>query len=171
MTSTAVPWRDQATEQARILNPAFVGALVAEAARGYETESPGAHPLPYALAFVAVPVVLHKPTRDTLPERTSTTLAAWIADHPAAQVGFPERARALAPLVKDAILFASRGGLLRIDGTGFSALINRRLVEAYGRSCSSPEVGACLRKAQFLGRWLALAGEPNTVMALWGVRP
>jgi hypothetical protein len=165
------PWRDQAVEQARLLNPAFLGALVMEAARGYEAEFGGAHELPYVLAFVALPLVLHKSTRDALPRQISTSVAAWVVEHPEAQVGFPERAAALVPLAKDAILLASRNGLLGLEGTRLKATGSKRSVAAYSKGCQSPEVQACLKKAMFLGRWFALAGEATTVMALWGVRP
>lgn len=168
---SVIPWRNQAVEQARLLNPAFLGALVMEAARGYEDESGDAQGLPYALAFVALPVVLHKPTRDALPRQIRTSLAAWVVEHPEAQVGFPERSTALVPLVKDAILLASRDGLLRLEGTRFKATGNRRSLDAYSKSCQSLEVQECLKKALFLGRWFSRAGEATTVMALWGVRP
>lgn len=168
---SARPWRDQAVEQARLLNPAFLGALLMEAARGYESESTHAKGLPYALAFVALPVVLHKPTRDTLPKQVSTSLSAWVVGHPEAQVGFPERAAALVPLVKDAILLASRDGLLDLHGATVKAVGNKRSLDAYARDCQSSEVQTCLKKSVFLGRWFALAGDTTTVMALWGVRP
>jgi hypothetical protein len=165
------PWRDQAVEQARLLNPAFLGALSMEVARGYAAESKDAQGLPYVLAFVALPLALHKSTRDTLPRQVRTSVAAWVVEHPEAQVGYPDRAAALVPLVKDAILLASRDGLLGLEGTRLKATGNKRSVEAYGKGCRSPEVQACLKTATFLGRWFALAGEATTVMALWGVRP
>lgn len=164
-------WRDQALEQARLLNPAFLGALVMEAARGYEEETVNKQGVPYALAFVALPVVLHKPTRDALPKQVRTSVAAWVVEHPEAQVGFPERAAALVPLIKDAILLASRGGLISSEGVRLKAAGNRRSLGEYSRSCQSLEVQECLKKAMFVGRWFALAGEATTVMALWGVRP
>lgn len=52
-------WRRQPQEQVRLLNPAFLGALIYSASKGYEEESDGSG-LPYALAFVALPAVLQK---------------------------------------------------------------------------------------------------------------
>lgn len=33
------------------------------------------------------------------------------------------------------------------------------------------ETSLCRRKAHFLGRWLAHAGDLSTIYAMWGIRP
>jgi hypothetical protein len=53
-------WNDRPTEIANLLNPAFCALLLAQAVRGYQEETKVG--LPYALAFLVLPLVLHKPT-------------------------------------------------------------------------------------------------------------
>src|SRR5690242_8788952 len=118
---TISAWREQPAEQARLFNPAFLGALIFCAVRGYEAASDEERGLPYSLAFLALPIVLHKSTRDALPRTISTSLAAWISVNAHAQVGFPARASALVPMVRDAIAVACHGGLLEIDGSQLRA--------------------------------------------------
>ena len=36
---------------------------------------------------------------------------------------------------------------------------------------ATDEVRACIKKAEFVGKWFALSGDYTTVMALWGVAP
>ena len=36
---------------------------------------------------------------------------------------------------------------------------------------SDSESAACRKRAHFVGRWLALAGDNATIFAMWGVRP
>ena len=164
-------WRDQPVEQARLLNPAFLGALLCSAADGYIKEAQGGGGLHYALSFVALPIVLQKGTRDALPKTKATSMVAWVSANPLAQVGFADRAKALSPLIRDAILVASRGGLIRLQDNHVVSLASPKRLAGYGSATNSDEVRDCLKKANFVGRWFARSGEYTTVMALWGVRP
>ncbi|HFF6158322.1 three component ABC system middle component [Stenotrophomonas maltophilia] len=163
-------WRRQPPEQIRLLNPAFLGTLIYSAAKGYEEESDGSG-LPYALAFVALPVVLQKVTRENLPRSISTSLAAWLSVHPSALVGFSDRAKSIAPLVRQSVAVAASSGMISLDGHRLVPELNVRKINKYGREVATPEVADCIKKAHFSGRWFAAAGDYSTVMALWGVRP
>lgn len=165
---TLGPWSERPLEQARLLNPAFLGTLLWSCARAYTTTAK--QPQPYALSFLAVPVVLHKSTRESLPTSTRTSLVSWVGENPRAVVGFAERAGSLVPLVKEAVLFASNGGLLQIRESRVVAEARPRSMARCEREASD-EVKACIRKAEFLGKWFALSGDYTTVMALWGVAP
>ncbi|MGH8055339.1 MAG: three component ABC system middle component [Stenotrophomonas sp.] len=132
-------WRQQPPEQVRLLNPAFLGALIYSAAKGYEEESNGSG-LPYALAFVALPAVLQKVTRETLPRAISTSLAAWLSVHPSALVGFSDRAKAIAPLVRQAVAVAASSGLVSLDGYRLIPELNVRKINKYGRDLATAAI-------------------------------
>ena len=161
-------WSDRPLEQARLLNPAFLGLLTWSCAKGYS--SVDASGLPYALAFVSMPVVLHKHTREMLPKSTRTSLAAWLGENTQVQVGFADRARALVPLVKEGILFASSGKVVSMAEGRIKAAKRPRSMAKFEREATD-EVNSCVKKAGFLGKWFANAGDYTTVMALWGVAP
>lgn len=165
---TLAPWPDRPIEQARLLNPAFVGTLLWSCARAYTASADDAQP--YAISFLVAPVVLHKSTRESLPTTTRTSLVSWIGKNPRVVVGFAERARSLVPLVKEAVLFASNGGLLQVQESRVVAETRPRRMARLEREASG-EVKACIKKAEFLGKWFALSGDYTTVMALWGVAP
>lgn len=165
---TLAPWSERPLEQARLLNPAFVGTLLWSCARAYQTTAD--RPQPYALSFLVAPVVLHKRTRESLPTTTRTSLVSWVGENPRVIVGFAERARSLVPLVKEAVLFASNGGLLQVQESRVIAEARPRSMARFEREASD-EVKACIKKAEFLGKWFALSGDYTTVMALWGVAP
>ncbi len=165
---TLAPWPERPIEQVRLLNPAFVGTLLWSCARAYKATADQAQP--YALSFLVAPVVLHKRTRESLPTTTRTSLVSWVGENPRTVVGFAERARSLVPLVKEAVLFACIGGLLQVQGSLVVAEARPRTMGSFEREASN-EVKACIRKAEFLGKWFALSGDYTTVMALWGVAP
>jgi hypothetical protein len=161
-------WAEQPMEEARLLNPAFLSARAWSCADGYAEEDDAG--LPYPLVFVALPVVLHRPTRNALPRSTRTSLAAWLGEHPRALVGFAERAASLVPTVKSALLFASGHGLLIMAGERVRAGPRPRPMTLFQRQATD-EVRDCLKRGRFVGQWFAKAGPAGTVMALWGVAP
>ena len=165
---STTPWPERPLEQARLLNPAFLGALLWSCARGYS--SVNTQRQPYALSFVVAPIVLHKSTRESLPSSTRTSLVAWLGETPRAHLGFAERATVLVPLVKESILYATNGGLIRLETGQLQAADRPRAMARFEREASD-EVTACVRKAEFVGKWFANSGDYTTVMALWGVAP
>lgn len=165
---SATPWIERPPEQARLFNPAFVAATIWACTRGYA--SVGERGLPYAITFVAVPITLHKATREDLPQSTRTTMASWLAKNPQALVGFAERACSLVSLVKEGILFASSGQMLTVDDARLVAARRPRSMARFELEATE-EVKACVKKAEFVGKWLAGSGDYTTAMALWGVAP
>lgn len=161
-------WSDRSREEARLLNPAFIATLLWACADGHGGESGTG--LPYTLSFIALPVVLHRPTRITLPSTKRTSLAAWLGAHPRALVGFSDRASALVPTVKGGLLFGCREGLLAMEHERVHAGPRPRSIASFKRE-TTDEVNDCLKRARFVGRWFAGAGQSRTVMALWGVSP
>lgn len=100
------PWSQRPIEHRTLLNPAFLALLVTEAARGYVDER--AAPLPFAFAFLAVPLVVHEPTRESMPT-ISTSMFAWLQRHPQARVYIPPLAvQFVAPVREAAVGCSSR---------------------------------------------------------------
>jgi hypothetical protein len=165
---TIASWSDRPIEQARLLNPAFLATLIWSCVEGYcSIDQEG---IPYPLLFVAMPVILHKATREGLPKTVRTSLAAWLGEN--AQVNFPfaERATTLVPLVKEGVLFGVNGQLLSLSSSRIVAAPRPRSMARFLRE-SSDEVRDCMVKAKFVGKWFASSGDYTTVMALWGVTP
>ena len=109
-------WTERSREEAFLLNPSFLALLVWSTTVGYrEVTGTG---LPYELAFLALPISLHRHTREALPRGIQTSLAAWLQENTYFRVGFSERAKALAPFVREGVLFGSTHGLLAIDNGG-----------------------------------------------------
>ncbi|MGN6373670.1 MAG: three component ABC system middle component [Solirubrobacteraceae bacterium] len=157
------PWNRRPIELRTLLNPAFLAVLVAEAARGHLDER--ATELPFVLAFLVVPLVVHESTRESLPT-IATSMYTWLQRHPEARVHIPPLAVEFAPPVREAIRFGGRHGALRFASHG--ALAARPLAKAK-RGTQTADLVRCRERAHFTGRWLARAGDPGTVLAAWGL--
>lgn len=163
------PWNLRSLEERALLNPAFGAVLVWSAARGASEED--ALGLPFAEAFLVLPLVLHPATREALPTKVNSSLPLWIREQPFVRPLLATRAPALSGHTREALLFGVRQGLLLVKGPRISAeLSNVPGFDQYLKGTSS-ESRECVQAAKFLGRWFGRFGDPSTVLALFGVRP
>ena len=156
-------WPQRPIEHRTLLNPAFLATIVAEVATAYATE--GGRPLPFALAFLAVPVVLHEPTREALPT-IATSMYTWLDRNPQARVHIPPLARQFVPHTREAISFGARAGALEFATAGCLTAIP---LARPRRGTQTSDLRRCRDRARFTGRWLARAGDSGTILASWGL--
>jgi len=161
-------WSDRSREEAALLNPAFIGLILHQAAQTFEEES--GQGLPFPLAFLVAPVVVAEEVRNALPARKDSSLAAWLQGHPSVRLRFAEHASAMVPVVREGLLFALSATTVRLVDAQIHSTPLRRGVATEIASNTS-DFREVIRKAQFVGRWYANAGTTETIMALWGVRP
>lgn len=155
-------------EEAALLNPAFVAALLHRAVSGYQRETDAG--MPYVLLFLVAPTVLVKTTRDVLPERRDKPLAAWIQENPEVRLQFAETATACVPVVRRGLLFGVSKGVLKLIGDRVEAK-PLKWGAAAAMARNTGDFQGVMNHANFVGRWYAHAGSLQTIMTLWGVRP
>lgn len=162
-------WARRSREERTLLNPGFCAQLVWHAARGHV--APAGTAMPFEEAFLVLPMVLERKTREALPRDTRTSLAVWLEVEPLVRGRIAARARLLAGFTRESLLFGGLHGFIRIEegrifsGEGWSKAVRKSL------RTSSDEARECAKKAEFVGRWFAHAGAATTVFALIGVRP
>jgi ABC-3C biological conflict system middle component len=164
-----MPWYQRSPEEKALLNPSFCATLLWHAALGYTDASNGS--LSFEESFLVLPFVLHRETREALPRNIRTSLAVWLDNNPLARGQVVTRARLLVRFTKEGLLFGGVHGFIRIEEGWVRA--NEMWKQAVNGSLreSSDEVRRCTKKAEFLGKWIAMAGSKQTVLALMGVRP
>lgn len=156
-------WSKRVVEEANLFNPAFCAVLLAKAAEEFTKKTQ--QPLPFAVAFLVLPVVLHHGTRTTLPSSTITSLLPWIQDHREQLVNFAGR-------VREAVLFGTQNETLAVTDSGGVAVGARRQSATERRTgLFTAEARECVERAGFLGRWFAAAGTPATIYSAWGIAP
>lgn len=173
---------------AAMLNPALLAAVTANAAMQYERERQ--EPMPWPLAFLVAPLVLHKGTRDVLPRTTATHLSTWIANNPTVHAGFAPRAAQLRTTVLEGIRFGLRydalsatdEGALRghlsggvVDDRGKARLLARARAAGEDRIVAvlaeGTDLGQIVTRAGLVGRWMTKLESPATAFVMLGVRP
>jgi hypothetical protein len=160
-------WSEQPLDEASLFNPAFCGVLLNRVAEGHHFELGSG--LPFALAFVALPLVLNQSMREELPHSVASVMSAWLLDRPDIPLTFPEQARWFVPVTKQALLFACQHGLIGFERTRVLPASKVRVAKALLNQ--SDDLRDSLNRAAFVGRWFARAGDAQTIMAHWGVAP
>jgi len=95
---------------------------------------------------------------------------SWIDEHPRHLIGFSERVIRLRPITREALMFGLAQEILTISPRGDLILGPNRIPrKSVLIDDSTPEVRECLERSRFVGRWLADAGTPATVLASWGI--
>jgi hypothetical protein len=163
-------WPSRVIEEANLFNPAFCTALLAKASEDFLKKA--GKPLPFPLAFLILPIVLHRATREALPGSTVTSLLSWIEGSREHLVDFPTRVRRLKDISRESILFGTQCGSLTmtLEGELAPGPQNRTATERR-TPLFTAEARNCVERAGFLGRWLAVAGTTATIYAAWGITP
>jgi len=161
-------WANRPREAAFLLNPAYCAAVLRLAADGYSKQNGG--DMPFALAFLILPTVLHAPTRSELPRSHRTSLAAWLEEHTVLRVSAADRIRSLVSVTQESLLFGLKHGFFGLSPAQVRPARRTLKISATIRE-ATPETADVFKRANWVGAWFAKAGSPATVLALWGVKP
>ena len=162
-------WTSRVVEEANLFNPAFCATILAVATKDYVKKTN--RPLPFALAFLVLPIVLHERTREELPHSTITALLPWLQEHKSVLVGFSQRVAGLRPVTQEAVMFGIRQGALAIEGPALKTTSKYKAPTSARTDMFTKETTDTVEAAAFLGRWFANAGTTSTIYAAWGVTP
>src|SRR4051812_5647594 len=108
-------WAERSPEVAALLNPAFCGVVMYAAVDGFAASDNGGG-MPFELAFLILPLVLHKPSRDLFPQSVRTPFHSWWSENPSLQIGLAERVRAASELTREALMYLMSAGAVRAVG-------------------------------------------------------
>ena len=158
-------WKDRPPEVANLLNPAYLSILLSKMCSGYAKPRIG---MPFPLAFVGLPLILHRGTAEILPKTSRTRLHLWLDQNPEVTFSFGVRAAGCAPYVRECISFGVRVGVLRLESTG--AISGKALkTPKQWEESSSPQIA--IKRAELVGKLFANVSSVSTVFAMLGVRP
>jgi hypothetical protein len=165
MTERPAPRRVPA-DAAALFNPAYCAAILHRVSTGYQ--SGGASGLPYPLAFLALPLVLHTASAERLPSSAKARLHNWLLGNPEVLVGLADRARSLAPFVREAIAFGLKARVVQFMEPDLLAAVKSAHVGKWEKRSYNVLTA---KRAVVLGKLLSQIGEVPTVFMLFGVRP
>jgi hypothetical protein len=159
-------WSERPAELAYLLNPAFCGMILHEFFHWYQQAS--GRDVPYALAFLPLPIVLPARTRQTL-KPTTRQLQSWIVANEPVRIELGRMTRDMLPFTREALVFLAQRKLIlfTVDGCFHAPA---RLAGLNGKNVSG-ETLEIIQAAARLAKFTANAGNSDTVYVQLGLRP
>lgn len=159
-------WSSRSPVPAAMFNPALVSITIATAANQYE-ETAG-FPMPWPLAHLVTPLVLHRPTREVLPRTKATSLTKWASDNTVIIAGFPARAKQMAPYVREGLRFGLRERTIEaVGGDGLRSLAEAQIIARR----AAGDLPVIYRASGMVGRVFGRAGNAASIYAALRVQP
>ncbi len=157
----------QSSEVFNLLNPAFCGELLRRGIKKYEKISKMS--MPYSLAFLLLPIVLHKETRDGIDPYSQKDFKIWTIENGHLLIQFSQRAKELIPITQKAIFFLIQNNAIELDGYANLKVKNYTLEGTFKEI--KDEVTDCFKKSEVVGKWFAKTGKPKIIYSILGVSP
>jgi hypothetical protein len=161
-------WNLRPITVAHLLNPAFCGEVIRRCAFHFKKTDDNNNCLPFQLAFVILPLILHKDIREALPIKSSKNFITWIEENQSVKMKLPSLIKSIVPFTKEAIQFLMMYEVVRINEIGaIEVIINspKNIIS------ESEEIMECYKKAELLGKWLAKSGNSQSIFINLGIKP
>jgi Family of unknown function (DUF6521) len=126
--------------------------------------------MPYALAYLVLPLVLHEGTRKTMEARIRH-FQVWINRNQQIKVGLAVRARSLVPYSREALILLRQAGLVEFRASDAALMIVKPLRRFRRQFQQSQETIDCQGKSSILGKWFARTHSQSTIYASLGLMP
>ena len=160
-------WEDRPVVVANLLNPAFCGEILRIGIKAYQKET--GKGLPFALAFLFLPLLLHKETREKFPKKVSKNFYEWIEENAIVKIFIGQRIKELVPYTREGIQFLIYYEAINIDNYARLETISYQKKQLNYKNDN--EIKEIYTKAKMLGKWFSRIGDIHTIYTILGIRP
>lgn len=160
-------WENRNPIIANLFNPAFCGEIIRVVIQSYNKQSN--KKFPFALAFIILPILLHDETRKKLPRSVKSYFFVWIEENDYLFLNFAKRTQSMVKYTKEAIIFAMAYKKIYIIETGEFIVLEKKIKKRNGEEYE--EYNEILKKAEMLGKWLALTSDVKSIYSFLRITP
>jgi len=162
-------WQNRSVITANLLNPAFCGEILRRSISSYNGNDEN-ELMPFSLLSLVLPIVLHKATREKMPLRTSTYFHSWVDSNEHLFINFGSRVKQLLPYTKESIMFLLKHEAISLNEDG-KVELSLSYRKKNPRGVNVDEIKQILKKAELIGKWLRLTGNPQTIFMFLKIQP
>ncbi|WP_337043675.1 three component ABC system middle component [Emticicia sp. 17c] len=160
-------WEERNPIVANLFNPAFCGEVLRVAISNYNKNS--STNFPFAFSFIILPILLHEETRNKMPKTTKTYLFVWVEENDNLFFDFAIRARSMVKYTKEAISFLLMYEKININEDGEIIANDKRNTPIVSEDYA--EYNNILKKAEMLGKWLAVTKNVKSIYSFFRILP
>jgi len=159
-------WDQRPFEIRNLFNPAFCGLVLFRAMHGYEEED--ARGMPFSLSLLALPLCLHKDSREVIAGSPRRYLLKTMEMNQQIRVGFADRVTQMLPYVFEGFGLLMERGCITVSIDGRIQTVSDTVRKTVS---GTDETVACQRVARVVGREFARIADRATVYTTFGIRP
>jgi len=161
------PWEERNTIVANLFNPAFCGEIIRIVATSYNKQTNTK--FPFALSFIILPILLHKETRDKIPRTTRTYFFVWVEQNDNLFFDFSKRTKSMVKYTKEALSFLIAYNKIEITELGEINTQNEKIKQI--NNDDYLEYNEIIKKAEMLGKWLAITSDVRSIYSFFRITP
>lgn len=159
-------WDQRPVEIRNLFNPAFCGLILFRALQGYEEED--ARGMPFSLSLLALPLCLHKDSREVIAGSPRSYLLKTVEKNQQVMVGFADRTTRMLPFAFEGFGLLMERGCIAVSDDGRIQTVSGKVRKSV---TGTDETVSCQRVARIVGKEFARIGDRVTVYTTFGIRP
>ena len=161
-------WVNRSEISSNLFNPAFLSEVIRIYGKEYVSIS-NSSGFQFESLAIAMPLILDKRIRESLPKTKSTKFHQWIQENGPILVDFHSKAQAILPFLREAIVFSVNHEVIDISDKGeFTVVRLRKPRYWHGMLDETVDI---FKAAKFVGKWNRTFPSKRIVFALLGVKP
>lgn len=162
-----ISWTERNTIVANLFNPAFCGEIVRATAKEYNKHT--STKFPYAFAFLVLPIVLHKATRERMPRSVRTYFFVWVEQNDDLFFDFAKRTRSMVKYTKEALSFLLIHNKIQLSENA-EIIATDESVKKINKE-DYQEYNDILKRAEMLGKWLSSISDVKSIYSFLRITP
>lgn len=160
-------WTERNTIVANLFNPAFCGEIIRVTAKEYNRHTNTK--FPYAFAFLVLPIVLHKATRERMPRSVRTYFFVWVEQNDDLFFDFAKRTRSMVKYTKEALSFLLVHNKIQLSENA-EIIATDKGVKKINKE-DYQEYNDILKRAAMLGKWLSSTSDVKSIYSFLRITP
>ncbi len=160
-------WTERNKIVANLFNPAFCGEIIRATAKEYNKHTNTN--FPYAFAFLVLPIVLHKATRERMPRSVRTYFFVWVEQNDDLFFDFSKRTRGMVKYTKEALSFLLIHNKIEINENAEILATDERIKKTNKEDYQ--EYNDILKRAEMLGKWLSSTSDVKSIYSFLRITP
>jgi len=162
-----ISWTERNTIVANLFNPAFCGEIIRATAKEFNKHTNTKFPYPFA--FLVLPIVLHKATRERMPRSVRTYFFVWVEKNDDLFFDFSKRTRSMVKYTKEALSFLLVHNKIQLNENAEIIASDERVKKINEEDYQ--EYNDILKRAEMLGKWLSSTSDVKSIYSFLRITP
>jgi hypothetical protein len=162
-----ISWTERNKIVANLFNPAFCGEIIRATAKEYNKHT--STKFPYAFAFLVLPIVLHKATRERMPRSVRTYFFVWVEQNDDLFFDFAKRTGSMVKYTKEALSFLLIHNKIQLTENAEIITTDERVKKI--NKVDYQEYNDILKRAEMLGKWLSSTSDVKSIYSFLRITP